>query len=269
MYKLVSTDIDGTLLPYSKEGISEYTIDVIKKVIEKGVLVVPNSGRSENQLPKAFLDAGIRYIICTNGSIIRDIKENKTIFETVVNKQIVLDIYKYCEEHKIFFACYLNDECVSEEKWYKYCANLSYVVMKRTTRDVDNLYELIQDENTIIRKIVLSMDEKIRNTIVEDLKNRYTGLAYTSALASNIEIMNINSGKDIGLKKLCDYLNIKLDEAIALGDGDNDCPVLSLEKVLAIVPSNGNKNAIRYADIISDTDVNDGPAKELEKLILK
>ena len=44
MYKLITVDLDGTLL--NKYGeVSEYTKNIIKKVTDQGILVVLASGR--------------------------------------------------------------------------------------------------------------------------------------------------------------------------------------------------------------------------------
>ena len=42
---LVAVDMDGTLL-HNDKSISDYTINVLRKIVEKGILLVPASGLS-------------------------------------------------------------------------------------------------------------------------------------------------------------------------------------------------------------------------------
>ena len=44
---LVAVDMDGTLL-HNDKSISDYTINVLRKIVEKGILLVPASGRPLN-----------------------------------------------------------------------------------------------------------------------------------------------------------------------------------------------------------------------------
>ena len=49
--KLIAMDMDGTLLTSSKE-ITEHTIEVLEAAMDRGIQIVPATGRSVNGLPK-------------------------------------------------------------------------------------------------------------------------------------------------------------------------------------------------------------------------
>ena len=67
-YKLIASDIDGTLLN-SKLQVSPENIIAIKTMIEKGIFFVPSSGRTYREMPDVIKEiAEIRYFICSNGS---------------------------------------------------------------------------------------------------------------------------------------------------------------------------------------------------------
>ena len=79
----VAVDMDGTLL-HNDKSISDYTINVLRKIVEKGILLVPASGRPLNGMKAAVLNnvKGIKYAICSNGAMLMDVPEEKSICET-------------------------------------------------------------------------------------------------------------------------------------------------------------------------------------------
>ena len=79
--RMVGFDLDGTLLTTDKR-LTEYTKEILKKAIDKGVVVLPVTGRPLNGVPKEIADfPGIRYMITSNGA--RVVKDGKTIHENL------------------------------------------------------------------------------------------------------------------------------------------------------------------------------------------
>ena len=67
-YKIVFIDIDDTLNP-SNGKVTDYTKEVIKKIKEKGVLLVINTGRSLKYAINKSKEAGLSpIVISSNGS---------------------------------------------------------------------------------------------------------------------------------------------------------------------------------------------------------
>ena len=68
MIKILAVDMDGTCLDSNGQMAPE-TLQALKTAAEKGVLVVPTTGRNVNCLPKALKNQDFyRYIISSNGS---------------------------------------------------------------------------------------------------------------------------------------------------------------------------------------------------------
>ena len=81
MYKLITIDLDGTLLNRYGE-VTEYTKDIIKKTTNKGVLVVLASGRiSESVLTIAKEIGADKYYISGNGSVLYDMQKDEILYE--------------------------------------------------------------------------------------------------------------------------------------------------------------------------------------------
>ena len=93
MYKLISVDLDGTML--NKYGtVTEET----KQTIEQGIDVIIASGRPIDSIKTIAKEINSNnYFIAGNGSLIYDIKKDEIIYEKFMNKQKVLEIIKICE----------------------------------------------------------------------------------------------------------------------------------------------------------------------------
>lgn len=66
--KMIAFDLDGTLLTTDKK-LTGYTIEVLKRAIDKRIEIVPATGRPLAGVPEEFFTfPGIRYIVCSNGA---------------------------------------------------------------------------------------------------------------------------------------------------------------------------------------------------------
>ena len=106
MYKLITIDLDGTLLNRYGE-VTEYTKNVIKQVTQKGILVVLASGRiSESVLTIAKEIGANKYYISGNGSVLYDMQKDEILYENYLSKEKVLEIIELCEKNSIYYNIY-------------------------------------------------------------------------------------------------------------------------------------------------------------------
>ena len=71
--KAILLDFDGTALQKDQVYISVRTMYAIRKAMEKGVIIIPSTGRVEDmQPPQIEAEPGIRYWITSGGSRVVD-----------------------------------------------------------------------------------------------------------------------------------------------------------------------------------------------------
>ena len=70
MIKLIASDLDGTLLHNGAQELSPYTIDVIRRITQKGIHFIAASGRQSDNERRLFagIEDEISYI-AENGSL--------------------------------------------------------------------------------------------------------------------------------------------------------------------------------------------------------
>lgn len=100
--RLVAVDMDGTLL-HDDKSISDYTLDVLRRIVKKGVILVPASGRPIGGMKEAVLNNvdGIQYAICSNGAMLMDVPEEKSICETGIPTEKAVEAIAYLEQFPV------------------------------------------------------------------------------------------------------------------------------------------------------------------------
>ena len=118
MYKLVAIDLDGTLLN-SYSQVSEVNKQAIKRAIEKGSEIVLCSGRGFASVKSIANELGAEnYVICGNGSLIYNIKNEKIIYDNFIEKEKVLLIIQICEENSIYYSISTTQNIIAKSLNY-------------------------------------------------------------------------------------------------------------------------------------------------------
>ncbi len=290
MYKIVTIDLDGTML--NTYGIvTEKTKEVIRKTIEKGIDVVIASGRPIDSIKAIAKEIGSKkYFIAGNGALIYDIQKDEIIYEKYMKKEKVLEIIKICEENSISYNVYTDKTILAKALKYNvlyyYKENLKKEESKKTNISiVDNMYEYVKnmqeekflkiticDENksvfsSIIRKLkeikeieVLEVSHMSRKTIKQGSEDIPIEYYYTEISLENVDKWN-------AISHLIDKLSIDKSEVIAIGDNINDKKMIE-NAGLGIAMQGSTPLVTEVANYITDTNNNDGVAKVLEKFCL-
>ena len=289
MFKLVAIDLDGTML--NQYGIvTQKTKNSIKKAQENGIEIMIASGRPIDSVKTISKEIGSEnYFISGNGSIIYDIKKDKIIYENVLKKQKALEIIKICEENSIFYNVYTEKEIIAKNLQYNVLyynkENLTKAEEEKTHINiVENIYDYIEKTdskvlkvmicdkhqtifNAIIRKLkevddievleVSHMSRKIIRQGTEEIPIEYF---YTEISAKNVD-------KWTALEFLKEKLQISSEEIVAIGDNVNDKKMIE-KSGYGIAMGQSAPQIKEIADYVTDSNVDDGVANALDKLLL-
>lgn len=273
--KMIGLDLDGTLLN-SEKRISEYTRSVLNHAIEKGVIVLPSTGRPATGLPKEIIDfPGIRYAVTSNGARVVDLKENgKSVYECGVPvekvKGVMKILSKYDTMREVYYKGhgYAAGEKIDEVERY-----MSNPVMKEyilaTRIRVDDLDAYVEEHMESVDKVhILFADpEKEKMKAAREIEEMYPELNVTSALDNNLEINEAGANKGLALIELGRLLGIEREEIMACGDGLNDRAMIE-EVGFGVAMENAMEEVKKVADYITVSNDEDGVAKAIEKFVL-
>lgn len=289
MYKLVVVDLDGTILNSYGE-ISETTKESVKKCLEKGAKIVIASGRPIDSIKTIANELGIEeYFIAGNGALIYDLKKDEIIYENYMKKEKVLEIIKICEDNSISYNVYTDKTILTTNLkfnvLYYYKENLKKEENKKTNVSiVENMYNYVKNlnEEKFLKITICDESATIFNSIVRTLKEiNDVEILEVSHMSRKIikqgteeipieyyytEISAKNVDKWDAVEYLARKLNIENEEIIAIGDNINDKKMIE-NAGLGVAMKGSAPDVINVANIVTDSNDNDGVAKILEKYI--
>lgn len=272
-YKLVVTDMDGTLLN-SQGKVSEENKEVLNNLQDQGVHIAVATGRIYTSARVFAKYLGIKTpIIACNGAIVREIDENEPLYETHINKDDSIRIIDICRKYGVYFHFY-TDNTFYTEKLTK--SALKYSEWNKTLKEEDrinlelvgNPYDVVGDINTRIYKfLILDEDEILLKKMRKEFEE-IQGIECCKSRYDNLEIMNKGVQKGTAVKNLAESLGIKREEVICIGDNENDISMLKYAG-LGIAMGNAEEIVKETADYVTDINDNSGVAKALKKFLFR
>lgn len=272
--KMIGFDLDGTLLTDQKE-LGEYTVQILKRAVEEGIVILPITGRPLCGLPEEVTRlTGLRYAITANGARILDLKNAAVLKEQLVSVETaekILDILgNYDSLREIYYdgTGYAEREKLEQiDHFFEEGPMAEYV--RSTRQPVDNLMDKFRKESREVDKVQgVFADLGEREAALDEIR-KLEGVTITGALHNNIEVNAAGVDKGNALLWLAQYLGIAPEETMAFGDGNND--ITLLEKAgTGVAMKNGIEEVKHAADRITEkTNDEEGAAKFIETYVLK
>ena len=260
MYYVIFIDIDGTLLN-DKRQISNRVKNIIHNILELGHKIVLCTGRSRASAIKIAKEVGTStYIITSNGAEIYDFKNNKVIYSSVISDKVITRVIK--EISKINAKITMSID------------NLEYIIGNK----YNQFQEYLPDDyinffkfNLPKQAMIIGDEKKLQ--ILRDIIVHYDDIEINSKKNIHEEqglwfsIINRGISKGKGVREFCNFFDIPRDRIISIGNDYNDIEMFDESKI-SIAVSNATEEIKNKANIITESNNNDGVAKVLEKLYI-
>ena len=268
MIKLIAIDMDGTLLNSKKELLEE-TKQYFKNFHNKNTetLLVLCTGRPKTGIRPYLKDLGYleenHYIISQNGASIYESQTGKRVMDAFVDSTAIQKWIELGKKHGISVMgagvdyYYSFDEDPTE--WMEFDVKLVSGKLKRIPTK--------ESLNIDFYKILLMGDEEQLNEFETFIPQEWRDEFYVVRSQKYlVEVLTKGVNKAFGLEKLAQKLNIQPSEIAAIGDAANDIEMLEYAG-LAIATGNASEEVKAIADIVTDTNENNGVIKAIDKLI--
>lgn len=259
--KCIALDLDGTLMN-SKDQIHPDTLEKVRELTEKGICVLPCTGRCRDLIPKELREGcGIRYGITSNGADTRDFTKSISINKVKMAEGTVPRILEYLEGKKGYVEIFCDGKSYAKswdvEKIGKTETNKTFITYFQNNHVLaENLYEQKMLWDQAEKLNIFCMEEKDRLYLKDRLEE--TGLyQVTSSIAGNIEINDKMADKGLALKTFCEQMGIGRDQVIAVGDGDNDLGMLRYAGY-GVAMANGIEELKAEADFVTKSNEENG-----------
>lgn len=267
MYKAVFTDMDGTLLR-KDHSISEATRELIQKIIAAGIPFVLVSARPMHGiLPiSKWLGTTSQPIVSLNGAYIG--LENKIIFESAMEMEIVEDIQAVAAAYDVTLIYYAGMEWFAEKNNAATAKEQRITEVAVNIAPFDDLRQLWKRRHNRINKIMAIGAAEIVKALEEKLHHMYGPMMniYTSK-PTYLEMMRRDASKTNAVKLMLARYGVLREEVIAIGDNFNDKDMIAFAGT-GVAMGNAPDEVKAVADWVTDTNQHDGVRKAFEKFMV-
>lgn len=267
MYKLIALDMDGTLLR-SDKTISPRTKQAIAQARAQGVTVVLASGRPLEGIVDKLAELNIHgeneFVACFNGSIIRELGENRVIHRGIIDGAATKRVAKLAQ------TLGLDCHAFSEELGLIAPRNSTYTEHEAQINNISATiidFNQLADDHPIIKVMIIGEPEKL-SAAIGDIPNEFEqDFTILQSAPFFLEFLNPVSNKGAGIAAIAEKLGISASEVICMGDAENDHHMLEYAG-LGVAMANAMPETKRIADLITDSNDDDGVAKIIEQYVL-
>lgn len=265
IYKIVFTDIDGTLLNKDRE-LSPLTLRIIRE-IQKQVPVVLISSRMPQAMYHLQKELHISHqpLICYNGGQV--ILDGKTISSTEIPWEIIMDIHLFNRDVNCHLSLFHNTDWFVPEMdfWAKREQNNTKV--SPSVRSIDEVLRKWEETEKGAHKIMCMGEPEKIDSIEKYLFRKYKDqLHLYRSKDTYLEIANKEVSKLTAIKILLDsHFNLSLEESIAFGDNYNDGEMIQAAG-LGIAVENAKPEILKIAKKVTKPGKEDGVAISLQEI---
>lgn len=265
--RLISIDMDGTLLD-SKWDIPEENVAALREAADKGLAVCINTGRMAQEAQSYARKYGFPCVASgLNGGKILDEQGN------VLHRAFLLpeEAMRLCElllPSGLYAIAYFDDFMVKIDAVPP--LHRAYPIEKREgIKRYEGEAALLEAAKAGMAKMVVmgeAADERLA-ALATQVRRELPQLTLTRSAQNNIEIGPAGTGKGEALRLMCEYKGVPLLQAMAIGDEQNDLPMLRLAGV-GVAMGNAGAEVKAASDVVTRTNDEAGVAHAIRRYAL-
>ena len=263
-WKIIFTDIDGTLLNKDRE-LSALTLKTFRE-LQKQLPIILISSRMPQAMQHLQEELHISHqpLICYNGALV--IVDGKVTSSTEIPWETIKSLHEFNLEHKCHLSLYNNTDWFvpEEDYWAKREENNTKVTpVIKPFEEV--LAEWKSDQKGAHK--IMAMGEKYKIDSIEKFlfKNHKEELHLYRSKDTYLEIANKEVSKLTAIKLLLkSHFLLTLEESIAFGDNYNDYEMLKAAG-MGIAVGNARPEILEIAKKVTAHGKEDGVAKSLQE----
>ncbi|WP_141430555.1 Cof-type HAD-IIB family hydrolase [Bacillus sp. 03113] len=268
-YKLVFSDIDGTLLTSNHE-ISIGTYQSIQELKKKGVPFILVSAR----MPEGILPLQKELVIddpivCFSGALVLGAAQvdgsREVIYNMTMNTEDVENIYSAITNRypSISFSAY------NKEFWYVPTIDNEWIIQEREiAKTPAKVFHFDEEIYPPVNKVLCMGPPEDIAAFEKELKNLIPTITVYKSKPTYLEIMAENVKKSFAIHMLAKKYQVSRKEIMAIGDNFNDMDMLQFAG-LGVAMGNSPNEVKATADVTTLSNDHDGLKEALLQYCLK
>jgi len=160
-------------------------------------------------------------LVCYQGAQVRQ-PDGEMLLDHGVPHDVAVEVVDFCRQRDLHVQAYRDDRLIVERdrpEAHEYADHAGMEI------------HVVPDLDTAIGpttpKLVVVADEKVVEELLAEVRRRWAGRLYAAtSLPRYLEMTNPDADKRQALEFLCRRLGVSREEAVAVGDGRNDQPMI-------------------------------------------
>ena len=286
-YRMVALDLDGTLLAPDHK-ITDASVEYLRRLHVQGFTVAIATGRSPSSTSEVIRRLDLSHalphschgfpLVCMNGACGLNVKicpdtgelSYTELFHDPVPRDVTTKVLKLASKMGLVVNYYngldgIYAQPISESHRH---STRRYTELTGTPiKPVDDNYEDLLSKD-LPSKLLVFCEEDTIDDLTEKLTTELNNEAHVirGSPPFFVEVLNKEVCKGHGLERMCEQLQIGLDETIAFGDGDNDIEFVECAG-RGIAMKNARETLKKVADDITKwTNGEDGVVRTLAEM---
>ena len=268
--KVIAMDLDGTALNHQKQ-LTERTRAAIQNAAKSGIQIVVATGRTFSSLaPEVLAMPEITCAITSNGAVVNRIPDGAVLLHNYPNPETVSEIAGMIQGEKIDTEVCTGGQAYIGQSYYdrvlegKTNRDVQYV--KTTRHPVPDIYQFLLEHRVAIENINLNFKTLEEKQQWQQRFQKLPGVTPTSSFLFNVELGGATTSKAHALQALLDEWQMTSQQVMAFGDSENDLGMIQLAGI-GVAMANGMEEVRQAADLLAESNEEDGVAKIIEQLM--
>ncbi|NLD33997.1 MAG: HAD family phosphatase [Clostridiales bacterium] len=270
--RLISVDMDGTLLN-PKGRVTSGNLQAIRAAQQAGIIFSVATGRFYENASIGIKDMGLNCpVISTNGGKIAAAPFGEVIASHKMSADSALAVMRQLDELEAGYYVFSDGLVGVRLPHDRHHSQVEFGddrMLHETNTRYLNGHDACRDaiHRGIYKFYVHTFGDRDRLQHVRRALQGIPDTVLTHSSETNIEIMPPGVDKGSGIRELAAYLNIPVSQVMAIGDQDNDLPMLKAAG-FGVAMGNASQDVKRQADAITSTNAEDGVAQAILRYAL-
>lgn len=261
--RLFAVDMDGTLMT-NRNSISDETKKALAAAKEAGIYILPITGRAYDDARKALdlIPGHESYVVTVGGSEIWKYPENVCLHKSQLNRRDIAAIYNTALRYGGWTMAFRSSGQYYVSRKHSYSDAFAAQYIKEP--EYFDLNDFPLDD---VSKCMIITKEDNRELLLTKLRDELPQYRFEAVWPSLIDAYTPGTDKGTKMLEIADLLGIDSGDIACIGDEGVDLPMFE-KAALSIAMGNAADAVKQKADMVTDTNMNDGVAKAIYKYLL-
>lgn len=264
MFKIIFSDIDGTLLNADRE-VSDYTIETVKKINDIPFILISSRMPAAMRHLQEKMEIQGSPLISYNGGLI--LVDDKPVSSTEIPLDILQKLHRFNEALDVHLSLFHQDEWYAPREDFWTQREINNTRVHPEIKSNSEVIEKWQKESKGPHKIMAMGEEEKINTIWEFLDKTYPEeLHLYRSKPTYIEIAPKSISKLTAVEFLLkNHFQIPMSQCMAFGDNYNDIDMIR-GVGMGIAVGNAKPEVLEVAHMVTHPGKEDGVAKSITEI---